>query len=62
LPARFDEILEADVGQVKLDAELPLEFGAGESDFGTGAKNQRFGSLPRFGFQIGQKRNWPEPD
>ena len=62
LPVGFDEILEADVGQVELDAKLALEFGAGESDFGTGAKTQRFASLLRFGFQISEKRNRPEPD
>ena len=62
MPIGFDEILEPDVGQVELDAKLALEFGAGESDFGTGAKNQILGSLPRFGFQISEKRDWPEPD
>jgi hypothetical protein len=58
----FDQILEADVGQVELYAELAFQYGAGESDFGTGAKNHRFGSLLRFGSQISEKRNWPEPD
>ena len=62
MPASSDELLEADVGQVELDAKLTFEFGAGESDFGTGAKNQRFGSLLRLGFQISEKRNWPEQD
>ena len=31
--------LTADIEQIKLDADLALEFGAGESDFGTWAKN-----------------------
>jgi hypothetical protein len=39
LPVGFDEILEADVGQVELDADLAFEFGASESDFGTWAKD-----------------------
>jgi hypothetical protein len=54
LPVGFDEILEADVGQVELDADLALEFGAGESDFGTWAKNYRFGSLMRFDVQTSE--------
>ena len=35
----FDQILQADVGQVESDAELAFQYGAGESDFGTWAKN-----------------------
>ena len=62
LPGGIDEILEADVAQVELDAKLALEFGAGESDFGTWTKNQRLGSLLRFGLQTSEKRNRPEPD
>ena len=58
----FHEILEADVGQVELDAKLAFELGACKSNFGTGAKNHRFASLLRFGLQISEKRNWPEPD
>ena len=52
MPIEFDEILQADVREVELDAKLVFEFGTGKSDFGTGTKNQRFGSLLRFGFQI----------
>ena len=62
MPVGFDEILEADTGKVELDADPPLEFGSGESDFGTWTKNQRLGSLLRFGLQTSEKRNRPEPD
>jgi len=62
LPVGFDEILEADTEKVELDADPALEFGAGESDFGTWTKNQRLGSLLRFGLQTSEKRNRPEPD
>ena len=62
MPVGSDQILEANVGQVESYADLALQLGAGESDFGTGAKNQRFDSLLRFGFQISEKRDWLEPD
>jgi hypothetical protein len=39
LPVGFDEILEADLGHVELDADLALEFGPSQSDFGTWANN-----------------------
>jgi len=38
LPVGFHEILEADVGQVELDAKLAFEVGACKPNFGPGQR------------------------